>query len=128
LEIIRTGEKTLLVKALTGNILSTDTSRKDFIPNFVYFYNNFNILFRPKNLPFQVGERTELGDMSAEILKVDGNGQPTQVLFRFAVSLDDPSLSWFKWNWEKSGFGNYATFKVPAVGQTIHIEGPFSKI
>ncbi|MHC4556870.1 MAG: hypothetical protein ACYS80_06150 [Planctomycetota bacterium] len=128
LEIIRTGEKTLLVKALTGNILSTDTSQKDFIPNFVYFYNHFNILFRPENLPFQVGERTELGDMSAEILNVDSNGQPTQVLFRFAVSLDDPSLSWFKWNWEKSGFGDYATFKVPTLGQTIRTEGPFSDI
>jgi hypothetical protein len=125
LKITRTGEKTLLVEAQTGNILSTDTSQRDFAPNFAYFYNHFNSLFRPEDLPFQVGERTELSDMSAEVISIDGDGQPTQVLFHFAVSLDNPALSWFKWNWKRSGFGYYSRFEVPAIGEEARTNGPF---
>jgi len=125
LKITRTADKTLLVEAQTGNILSTDTSRKDFAPNFAYFYNHFNSLFRPEDMRFSVGEKTELRDMSAEVLAVDSNGKPTKVLFRFAVSLDDPALVWFKWTWKKNGLGAYSRFEVPAIGQISRTEGPF---
>jgi len=125
LEITRTGEKTLLVKAQAGNILSPDTSRKDFRPNFVYFYNEFNSLFRPEDLPFRAGERVELTGMSVEVIDADRAGQPTQVSFRFAVPLDDPSLSWLQWDWKKGRFGSYSTFEVPAVGEKAYIQGPF---
>jgi len=125
LEITRTGEKTLLLKAQNGNFLSTETSREDFKPNFVYFYDEFNSLFRPENLPFRAGEQVELSGMSVEVIDVDRKGQPTQVLFRFAVSLDDPFLSWLQWNWKKGGFGSYSAFRVPAVGEKTYIRGPF---
>lgn len=125
LEITRAGEKTLLLKAQTGNILSPQTSREGFKINFVYFYDEFNSLFRPEDLPFQAGEQVELTGMSVEVVDVDREGQPTQVSFRFAVPLDDPSLSWLQWNWKNSGFGSYSQFKVPAVGEKANIEGPF---
>ena len=125
LEITRTGEKTLLVKAQAGNILSTETSREDFRPNFVYIYDESNSLFRPEDLPFRAGERVELSRMSVEVIDVDRAGQPVEAQFRFAVSLDDPSLSWLQWNWKKSGFGSYSQFKVPAVGEKAYIPGPF---
>lgn len=125
LEITRTGEKTLLLKAQTGNILSPETSREDFKPNFVYFYHEFNSLFRAEDLPFRQGEKVVLSGMSVEVIDVDGEGQPTQVFCRFAVSLDDPSLSWLQWNWKKGGFGSYSRFEVPAVGEKTYIEGPF---
>ena len=125
LEITRTREKTLLLKAQTGHILSPETSREDFKPNFVYFYDEFNSLFRPENLPFRAGEQVELSGMSVEVIDVDRKGQPTQVLFRFAVSLDDSSLSWLQWNWKKGGFGSYSRFNVPAVGEKAYIPGPF---
>ncbi len=128
LRIARTGEKTLLVEAQTGNILSTDTSRKDFTPNFAYFYNHFNSLFRPEDMPFQMGRKTELRDMSAEVIAVDSDSQPTKVLFDFAVSLDDPALIWFKWTWKKNGLGAYSIFEVPAIGQVSRTEGPFGDI
>jgi hypothetical protein len=125
LEVTRTGEKTLLVKAQAGNILLPDTSRKDFKPHFVYFYKEFNSLFRPEDLPFRAGERVELTGMSVYIIDVDREGQPTQVQFYFAVSLDNPSLSWLQWDWKKGRFGSYSTFEVPAVGEKAYIEGPF---
>ncbi len=125
LEITRTGEQTLLVKAQTGNILSTETSQKDFRLNFVYFYDEFNSLFRPDDLPFRAGEQVELSGMTVEVTGVDEDGQPTEVLFRFAVSLDDPFLSWLQWDWKKSGFGSYSQFEVPTVGEKAYIQGPF---
>ena len=56
---------------------------------------------------------------------VDDDGQPTKVLFDFAVSLDDPSLIWFKWTWKKNGLGTYSRFEVPAIGQVAQTKGPF---
>ncbi len=67
-----------------------------------------NSLFRPEDMPFQVGQKTELRDMSAEIAAIDSSGQPTKVLFDFTVSLDDPALIWFKWTWKKNGLGSYS--------------------
>jgi hypothetical protein len=125
LKITRTGEKILLIEVQTGNILSTDKSRKDFKPNFANFYYNFNSLFRPKDLPFKAGEKVRLSDMSAEVISVDADGQPTTVRFEFDVSLNDSSLRWLQWNWKKSGFGSYSTFKIPAIGEASFTPGPF---
>jgi hypothetical protein len=125
LEVTRTGEKTLLLKAQTGNVLSPETSREDFKLNFVYFYDEFNSLFRPEDLPFRAGEQVELSGMSVEVIDVDRAGQPVEIQFHFAVSLDDPSLSWLQWDWKKGGFGSYSRFKVPAVGEKTYIPGPF---
>ncbi len=128
LRITRTGEKTLLIEAQIGNILSTDKSRRDFKPSFAYFYDSFNSLFRPEGLPFRVGEKFELSDMSAQVINVDADGQPTTVRFGFNVSLDDPSLRWLQWNWKRSGLGSYSTFRVPAIRQQSTTQGPFSGI
>ena len=128
LEITRIADTTLLVKARAGNLLSVDRSRRDFQLNFVYFYDHFNSLFRPEDLPFQAGERIELSDMSAEIVAIDSDGKPTEVLFHFAVSLGDPSLCWFKWDWGKGGSGSYSAFDVPAVGEKSFTPGPFDKL
>ncbi len=125
LEVTRTGEKALLLKAQTGNVLSPETSREDFKINFVYFYDEFNSLFRAEDLPFRAGEQVELTGMSVEVIDIDSAGQPRQVLFHFAVSLDDPSLSWLQWDWKNGGFGSYSRFKVPAVGEKTYIKGPF---
>ncbi len=125
LKITRTGEKTLLIEAQTGNILSTDKSRRDFKPNFANFYYHFNSVYRPKDLPFKAGEKVKLSNMSAEVISVDADGQPTTVRFDFDVSLDDSSLRWLQWNWKKSGFGYYSTFEVPPLGKQSTTQGPF---
>jgi hypothetical protein len=127
LKITRTGEKTLLIEAQSGNILSMDKSRTDFKPNFANFYYHFNSLFRPEDMPFKLGEKVELSDMSAQVISVDADDQPTTVRFDFNVSLDDPSLRWQQWNWKKSGFGSYSTFKIPTIGETSYTSGAFDE-
>jgi hypothetical protein len=124
LKFTRTADKTMLVEAQAGNIMSVDKSRKDFKPNFAYFCDHFNSLFRPQDMPFEVGQKTELRGMSAEVVAVDADGQPTKVMFDFAVSLDDPALVWFKWTW-KNGLGSYSKFEIPAIGRESQTNGPF---
>jgi hypothetical protein len=125
LKITRTGEKTLLVETQAGALLTTDPSARDFKLNFVYFYHELSSLFRPEDLPFKVGEKTDLTGMSAEVISIDAGGQPTMVRFEFDVSLEDPSLNWLQWNWKKSGFGYYSRFEIPPVGETSYLDGPF---
>jgi len=128
LEITRTGEKTLLLKAKTGNILSTDTTRKDLIPNFAYFYYHFNSLFRPVDMPFKIGEKIELSDMSIEVVNIDRHGRPIEISVEFSTSLEDPALCWLQWHWQKRAPGRYSTFEIPPIGQTTTTQGPFDNI
>ena len=114
LKITRTGEKTLLIETRAGSLLTIDPSHRDFKPNFVYFYHELSSLFGAEDLPFKVNETIELSDMSAEVISVDADGQPTTVRFDFNVSLNDPALCWLQWHWKNSGFGSYSTFKIPA--------------
>jgi hypothetical protein len=127
LKITRTGEKKLLIESRAGSLLATDTSGRDFKPNFVYFYHELSSLFRPENMPFKTGEKIKLGDMSADVINVNTDSQPTAVRFDFDVSLNDSSLRWLQWNWKKGGFGYYSTFEVPDVGEILSLEGPFGK-
>jgi len=128
LKITRTGEKTLLIESQAGSLLKTYPPYRDFKPNFVYFYHELSSLFRPAEMPFKPGEKTEMSNMTAEVISVDANSQPTKVRFDFDISLDDPALSWQQWNWKKSGFGSYSKFIIPAVGETSHTGGPFGDI
>jgi hypothetical protein len=125
LKITRTGEKTLLIESQAGSLLKTYPPYRDFKPNFVYFYHELSSLFGAKDMPFKAGEKIELSDMSAEVISVDADSQPTKVRFDFDVSLDDPALRWQQWNWKKSGFGSYSTFKIPPIGETSLTQGPF---
>jgi hypothetical protein len=126
LKITRTGDKTLLIEIQSGSLLTIGPSGEDFKPNFVYFYHELSSLFRPNDLPFKPGEKIELTDMSAEIISVDTDGQPTKVRVDFDISLDDPSMRWLQWNWKKSGSGSYSEFKIPPIGETSFTTGPFS--
>jgi len=123
LELSRTAERTLVVRAKDGNLLSVDESRRDMTPNFLYLYRTFNKLFRGPNELFCPGQRIDLPDVCVEVLSVDRHGFPTEVKFDFAVPLDDLSLHWLQWDWEPRGTGTYRPFPIPALGQTVSLPG-----
>jgi hypothetical protein len=50
------------------------------------------LLFRRPEFPFQRGDVVELDGLAVRIVKVDGDGRPVRVRFRFDVPVDDPSL------------------------------------
>ena len=119
IEVIRTGEKTVLLRAKSGNLLSC-RQRHDF--HFVYLYRTFNNGFRDDRSPMHAGDKVVLPPLTVEVVDVDSNNRPTEVLFSFVVSLDDPSLRWLVWDWDKE---LYTPFLVPAIGQKSELVGPF---
>lgn len=50
------------------------------------------LLFRRPEFAFEVGDLVELEGLAIRIVKVDGDGRPVRVRYRFDVPVDDPSL------------------------------------
>lgn len=50
------------------------------------------LLFRRPEFPFAAGDRVELDGLVIRIMKVDADGRPVRVRYRFDVPVDDPSL------------------------------------
>lgn len=80
-------------------------------------------LFRSERYPLRAGDVVELPRMRVEVLAADREGQPTELLFRLPVPLEDPSLRWITW----SGRG-FVPFTLPAVGETVLVPVPPSAI
>lgn len=121
-EVIRTDPKTFMLRAGSGSLLSLDHKQKTYFSHATYYLEHINSLFHSTRHPMHIGDRLELSRMSIEITNVDDQGRPTEVLFTFAVSLDDPSLRWLQWDWEKNSFN---PFNVPPIGKKCEIAGPF---
>jgi len=118
LEVTRKDDKSLSVRAASGNLLSSQPGPK---LDMVYLFESVSVV-RGAGNRMHLGRKVELPGFSAEVVAVDGQGVPVEVLLKFAVSLDDPSLRWFWWRWKKD---HYYPFKVPAVGEPVNIPGPF---
>jgi hypothetical protein len=121
-EVIRTGQKTLILRAGSGSLLSLDHQQKTYFLHSAYYLEHINSLFHSDRHPMCIGDGLKLPRMSIEITGVDDRGRPTEALFKFAVSLDDPSLCWLKWDWRK---GSFSPFTIPAIGERAEIAGPF---
>jgi hypothetical protein len=74
-------------------------------------------LFRDDSYPFRVGDEVRLSDMTASVATLTPDGRPEEVVFRFAVPLEDPSLLWVRWKNDR-----FATFAPPAAGETVSLE------
>jgi hypothetical protein len=69
-----------------------------------------------------LGQQVELTGMRAEVLALTPNGRPLEVRMQFTVPLEDASLKWLQWDWERNA---YVPFTLPAVGETVRVSGPF---
>lgn len=79
-------------------------------------------LFRSEKYPMSVGQQVKLTAMTVEITKLTKDYGPLEAKFKFDVPLEDPSFRWLQWDWGKF---SYVEFKVPAVGESIELYGPF---
>ena len=75
-----------------------------------------NAFRNPRQDPFHAGDRVALTEMSVEVTAVTPDGRPSEMVFHFERSLDDPALRWIVYR-----NGRYGPFTPPAVGQTVHI-------
>jgi hypothetical protein len=74
---------------------------------------------RAPEVRFAVGERVDLDGFSAEIAGLNPAGDPDEIVFRFAVPLEDPSLRWLAWE-----DGVYVPWQPPAVGESTRLAAP----
>jgi hypothetical protein len=77
------------------------------------------LLFRDRGSPFRAGDTVDLEQMRVEVLAADESGQPIELLFRFPVPLEDPSLRWITWEGRR-----YVPFTPPAIGETTSVGKP----
>jgi len=120
LEITRTEDKVLEVKALTGSLLFCEKPEGHWL-HFVFFLQDFNTIFRDVAKRFTSGDRVELRGVTVEVKEIDRHGWPTMVAFWFDASLDDAAFRWVKWEWTSGG--RYVPFDMPAVGESVEIAG-----
>jgi hypothetical protein len=73
----------------------------------------------PATHPMQAGQTVRLTGLEAQVVSATKEGRPKEVLFRFDVPLEDPSLRWVVFKDR-----TYAPFTPPPVGKTIHVNGP----
>lgn len=120
LKVTRTADKSLEVRAITGSLLFWERPEEIWL-HFIFFLEDFNTIFRDPRNGFEVGEKVELDRLAIEVKAVDADGQPVAVEFRFDVSLDDPSMRWFVWQYDLKK--PYVPFGVPAVGESVEVAG-----
>ena len=63
---------------------------------------------------FHAGQRFTLSGFSVEVQSLDAQGDPEQVLYEFAVPLEDPSLRWLQWK-----DGVYVPWRPLALGSSV---------
>jgi len=81
------------------------------------FPTPFSRYHRSPELRFREGDRVELDELTVEVLRLDGRGDPVQLLCRFRAALEDPALRWMTWNGER-----YVPWTPPARGGSVRVE------
>ncbi len=61
-------------------------------------------------------QRFELSGFSVEVQRPNARGDPDEVLYKFAVPLEDPSLRWVHWK-----EGVYVLWLSPALGESVEL-------
>jgi hypothetical protein len=118
LEVARTQPQRLVVRALARSLLDCPSYEG---LHFVLFYRALCDV-RGAGQPMQAGQRIVLPRMTVEVLRVDECGLPVEAAFDFSAALEDPSLQWINWDWQRR---DWAVFPVPKVGETVTLAGPF---
>jgi hypothetical protein len=88
-----------------------------------FFSGVLGRLFRGKDQPIVVGQEFSLTGMTAQVIALTPAGEPEEVVYRFAVPLEDSSLRWLRWE-----TNSYIPFIPPPLGQSLQLPaalGPF---
>jgi hypothetical protein len=117
-ELTRIGPRRVTVRALSASLLDCQRGKR---MDFAFFYRYLADVRSPAH-PFHEGDRISLPRMTAEVLAVDGRGLPVEAAFEFETPLEDASLKWLIWDWDRDV---YRPLTVPPVGQSIRLMGPF---
>ncbi|GEM_PF-201725 len=118
-EVARPTVSVLTVRSVSRSLF--DCQQEGERLDFVFFYRVLSDVRGPGH-PLKAGDRVCLERMTAEVRAVDERGVPVEVAFAFDVPLEDPSLKWLWWDWDKH---RYDAFIPPPVGGSVTLVGPF---
>ena len=118
-EVARPAANVLTVRAVSRSLF--DCQQEGERLDFVFFYRVLSDVRGPGH-PLKAGDRVRLERMTADVRAVDGQGFPVEVAFEFEVPLEDPSLKWLWWDWDKH---QYKAFTPPPVEGSVTLVGPF---
>ena len=126
-DVTRVDAYTLIVRPERGYLAPTGMGAVENYTVFpllhtAYGYQRGDDFFRGDGFSLALGQSVDLDGMRAEVISLTGDGRPAEARIRFAIPLDDPSLVWLQWDW---GTQTYVPFSPPAVGEMVHIPGPF---
>ncbi|HUI25838.1 MAG TPA: hypothetical protein VL403_07095 [Candidatus Kryptonia bacterium] len=76
----------------------------------------FSRYMRGDDDPFDIGQRFELADFSVEVQSLNARGDPDEVVYQFAVPLEDSSLRWMRWQ-----DGVYVPWLPPTLGESVQL-------
>jgi hypothetical protein len=83
-------------------------------PGAGFLSSTSQMMLRSSSRPMHRGERIVLSDVTIEVSDSSPEGRPLEILVRFAVSLEDPSLEWLQW-----GTHGYVPFRLPPLGDHV---------
>ncbi len=129
LRILAPGFGAVQVARPTANVLTVRSVSRSLFDcqqegerlDFVFFYRVLSDVRGPGH-PLKAGDRVRLERMTADVRAVDERGFPAEVAFEFEVPLEDPSLKWLWWDWDKH---RYKAFTPPPAGGSVTLVGPF---
>lgn len=84
-----------------------------------FFESPITLIFHSRDDPFVKGQEIHVKGMTIQVLEVDDRQEPRELLFRFDVPLEDPSLRWVQFT---KGQG-YVPFVPPPMGQSTTLQG-----
>ncbi|MGD0461098.1 MAG: hypothetical protein ABSB74_01290 [Tepidisphaeraceae bacterium] len=116
-DVERTDDKTLVIQSKGPDIFSCDNVGP---VHFAYLFRTFNLFLAGPRC--KQGDRYDLGSLTVEVLESDASDLPSRVAFRFDTSLDSRDFHWLWFDWRTF---SYQLFKVPAIGQSVTLSGPF---
>ncbi len=89
--------------------------------HYAYMYQLLEKFFRSNAFPMTLGQQVELTGMDVKVTALTDDGRPREARVRFTLPLEDPSLNWLQWDWEKLA---YVSFTPPAIGKTVWLPEP----
>ncbi|HEV3456439.1 MAG TPA: hypothetical protein VHG32_07750 [Thermoanaerobaculia bacterium] len=119
------------VRALTASPVALTIARIDvrtlrIAVHGAFFGGTLGRLFRADGDPLRAGQLVRMPGLTVEVAAVGAGGSPSQLVYRFDVPLEDPSLRWVRW-----ADGRYVPFVPPTPGAAVELpvaRGPFEEL
>ncbi len=125
--ITRVDGHTVIVRPERGYLLRPDApleAERNYFPlvHPVYASRYGDGFTRSGAFPMAQGQQVTLTGMQVEVTALTDDGRPAEARMTFSRPLEDPSLRWLQWDWDRNA---YIPFALPAIGETARIPGPF---